>query len=79
MGILGGGGYSQYARIPKNHLIRAPNGLDLEVAAAIPEVWLTSFQLINVVGGGISKGQYALVHAAASGVGTSILQLMKTY
>ena len=79
MGILAGGGYAQYARIPKNHLIRVPSGLDLEVAAAIPEVWLTSFQLINLVGGGIGKGQYALVHAAASGVGTSILQLMKAY
>ena len=79
MGILAGGGYAQYARVPKSHLIRVPAGLDLDVAAAIPEVWLTSFQLINLVGGGIGKGEYALVHAAASGVGTSILQLLKAY
>ncbi len=79
MGILAGGGYAQYARIPKSHLIRVPKGLELEQAAAIPEVWLTAFQLINLVGGGITEGEYALVHAAASGVGTSILQLVRSY
>ena len=79
MGIIPGGGYGQYATVNKQHLVRVPDGLDLEVAAAIPEVWMTAYQIMNLVGGGVSKNDYVLVHAAVSGVGTSILQLLRTY
>ena len=45
-------------------------------AAAISEVWLTAFQLISYIGK-IQPGQTVLIHAGASGVGTSLIQLAK--
>ena len=30
----------------ENHLIRIPDWMDFKQAAAIPEVWLTAFQLL---------------------------------
>jgi tumor protein p53-inducible protein 3 len=41
-------------------------------AAAIPEVWLTAFQLLFQIAKAKS-GETALIHAAASGVGTAML------
>ena len=43
-------------------------------AASIPEVWLTAFQLLFLVAKS-QEGETALIHAAASGVGTAMLQL----
>lgn len=51
--------------------------MDFASAAAIPETWLTSYQLINFVGQA-KTGDFALVHAAASGVGVSALQLCRS-
>lgn len=50
----------------------------LEEAAAIPEVWLTAFQLLVTIAD-IQEGDNVLIHAAASGVGTSMIQLCKKY
>ena len=36
MGILKGGGYGQYARIPKSWLIKVPEDMPPEQAASIP-------------------------------------------
>ncbi len=48
------------------------------LAAAIPEVWLTAFKLLVVVAN-VKKGDTVLIHAAASGVGTSLIQLCKKF
>ena len=60
MALLSGGGYAQYAKVNKNHIMEIPEGLDfvqvkyridyIKQAAGIPEAWLTAFQLINLVG-----------------------------
>ena len=42
--------------------------------AAIPEQWFTAFQLLHLVGE-IQPGDNVLIHAGASGVGTSAIQL----
>lgn len=55
-----------------------PESLSFEQAAAIPEVWLTSFQLLVSLAH-IKKDDVVLIHAAASGVGTSLIQLAKKY
>lgn len=47
-------------------------------AAAIPEVYLTAFQLLKfVLGVEENQNKIALIYAAASGVGTSLIQLCK--
>uniref|UniRef100_A0A1I8J6R7 PKS_ER domain-containing protein n=1 Tax=Macrostomum lignano TaxID=282301 RepID=A0A1I8J6R7_9PLAT len=45
-------------------------------AGALPEAWLTAYQLLSFVGS-IRSGERVLVHAGASGVGTAALQLAK--
>ena len=56
--------------------MRAPTGMDLTQAAAIPEVWLTAYQLLNSVGK-VQEGENVLIHAGGSGVGTAAVQLTK--
>jgi tumor protein p53-inducible protein 3 len=79
MALLPGGGYAQYAKVLRSHTMPlfCENMTWIE-AAAIPEVWLTAFQLLFVIGNA-KAGETALVHAAASGVGTAMLQLCRTY
>jgi putative PIG3 family NAD(P)H quinone oxidoreductase len=74
MGILGGGGYAEYAVSPASTLVRVPEDMDLAAAGAIPEVFMTAFDAI-VLQVGLSAGETLLVHAVGSGVGTAALQL----
>lgn len=43
-------------------------------AGGLPEVWLTAYQLLHLVGG-LRAGDVVLVHAAGSGVGTAAIQV----
>jgi tumor protein p53-inducible protein 3 len=75
-GLLPGGGYAEYAVIPYRMAIRIPDGMTYEQAAAIPEVFLTAFLNLRVLGN-FREGQTALIHAGASGVGTAAIQLVR--
>jgi tumor protein p53-inducible protein 3 len=75
-GLLPGGGYAEYAVIPAKMAIPIPETLDFEQAAAIPEVFLTAFLNLRMLGQ-FKEGQTALIHAGASGVGTAAIQLVK--
>ena len=66
----------RYTAVNRGHILQAPNNLNLEQLAAIPEVWLTAFQLLNFVAH-VKRSETALILAAASGVGTSLLQLCR--
>ena len=47
--LLSGGGNAEYAAVHEDHLM--PVGkMSMEEAAAIPEVWLTAYQLLHFVG-----------------------------
>eukprot|EP00299_Pterocystis_sp_00344_P016718 c8385_g1_i2.p1 GENE.c8385_g1_i2~~c8385_g1_i2.p1 ORF type:complete len:263 (+),score=68.53 c8385_g1_i2:282-1070(+) len=74
MAILPGGGYAQYVSVHQNMLMPVPPGMNWEEAAAIPEVWMTAFQLLHVIGN-VRSGEVVLIHAGASGVGTAATQL----
>lgn len=75
-GLLNGGGYAEYALIHEDMAMSVPEGLTLEQAAAIPEVFLTAFQALHWIGR-LQAGETVLVHAGASGVGTAAIQLIK--
>ena len=77
MALLGGGGHAEYVVVAAAHLLPVPASLTLPEAAALPEVWLTAFQLLHLVAGGVKPGQTVLVHAGGSGVGTAAVQLVK--
>eukprot|EP00300_Choanocystis_sp_HF-7_P030936 c39955_g1_i1.p1 GENE.c39955_g1_i1~~c39955_g1_i1.p1 ORF type:complete len:338 (-),score=75.60 c39955_g1_i1:26-1003(-) len=75
MGILGGGGYAEYISVYASHLIAVPPNFTWSQAGAVPEVWLTAYQIIFVEGGGLKQGDVVLIHAGGSGVGTAATQL----
>lgn len=76
MGILGGGGYAEYANSPAETLVPIPAGMDPVTAGAIPEVYMTAFDAAFVQEG-LGPGETLLVHAIGSGVGTAALQLAR--
>jgi len=76
MALLGGGGYAEYVAVPETNIMAIPNDMDFVQAAAIPEVFLTAFQLLRYIGN-MQPGEVVLVHAAASGVGTAAIQIIK--
>jgi tumor protein p53-inducible protein 3 len=78
MALLDGGGYAEYAIAHKGTVMPVPGDLSLEEAAAIPEVFLTAYQTAFFIGKVDQlKRKNVLVHAAASGVGTALIQLCK--
>lgn len=50
MALLCGGGYAEYVAVPEKLLMPVPHHLTLSQAAAIPEAWLTAFQLLVSIG-----------------------------
>lgn len=75
-GLLGGGGYAEYAVIHEDMALPAPAGFDAVQAAAIPEVFLTAYQALNGLVQ-LKEGEMVLIHAGASGVGTAAIQLAR--
>lgn len=76
MALLCGGGYAEYAAVPEQLLMPVPPHLTLSQAAAIPEAWLTAYQLLVFIAR-VKVGEVVLAHAAASGVGTAAVQLAR--
>ena len=76
MALLPGGGYSEYVVANEDHVMAIPAELDFHQGTAIPEVWLTAYQLLHFVGK-VQKGESVLIHGGGSGVGTAAVQLTK--
>jgi len=74
--LLGGGGYAQYCVIPEGMAMPIPDSVSDVEAAAIPEAFLTAYLNLFKLGH-LERGETVLVHAGASGVGTSALQLIR--
>src|SRR5207244_12875260 len=74
--LLAGGGHAEYVAAPVGQVFPAPPGLDLVTAAGIPEAFLTAFVNL-IVEGGLPRDATVLVHAGASGVGLSAIQVAK--
>ncbi len=75
-GLLAGGGHAEYAVFHRDLLLRIPDSLSFEEAAAIPEVFLTAFQGLVLIGK-IARGETVLIHAGGSGVGTAAVQIAR--
>ncbi|MBK7397542.1 MAG: NAD(P)H-quinone oxidoreductase [Myxococcales bacterium] len=74
LGLAGGGTYAERIVLPARTVVRMPEGLSFEDAAALPEACITAFDAM-VDQGGLSAGERVLVHAVGSGVGTAALQI----
>ncbi|GHG77232.1 NAD(P)H quinone oxidoreductase [Alishewanella longhuensis] len=75
-GLVNGGGYAEYVLLPATQAMQVPQGWSMAQAAATAETFLTAYQLLFTIGQA-SAGQRVLIHAGASGVGTSAIQLAK--
>lgn len=60
MALLCGGGYAEYVSVPEELLMRVPPHLSFSDAAAVPEAWLTAFQLLDFIGTGKKNNGEAL-------------------
>jgi tumor protein p53-inducible protein 3 len=76
MALLPGGGYAEEAVVHHGSAMHVPPALSFEEAGALPEVFLTSFLNIFMLGE-IPPGGSALVHGGGSGVGTASITLLK--
>lgn len=76
--LLAGGGMAEEVVVDERCVMPVPEGLSLQQAAALPEVyataWLNLFQL-----GALRPGEKVLLHAGASGVGSAAIQLCKAF
>ncbi len=73
-GLVGGGGYGEYALLDAHMAMPIPDGWDFLTAAAVPEVFFTANETVFVLGG-LQSGETLLVHAGGSGVGTAAIQM----
>ncbi|TGN39840.1 NAD(P)H-quinone oxidoreductase [Marinobacter confluentis] len=72
--LLTGGGYATQVVVPAVQVLPVPKGYGLREAAAIPEVFATAW--LNLYHEAqLKPGEKVLVHAAASGLGTAVIQL----
>jgi putative PIG3 family NAD(P)H quinone oxidoreductase len=76
MALLSGGGYSEFVAVHKGSVIKIPDGIGFDTAAAIPENYLTSFGLLFLQGQ-VKDGDTIVVYAAGSGIGVSMIQLAR--
>ena len=68
------GGYAQYLCIPASELIRVPEGVDPAEAVSLVLNYATAHQLIHRIAD-LRPEQSVLIHGAAGGVGTALLEL----
>ncbi|MDE2292340.1 MAG: zinc-binding dehydrogenase [Elusimicrobia bacterium] len=74
VGITRFGGYSSSLAVDAAQLWRVPEGWSFEQAAAFPAVHLTAWYALHRVAR-VHAGETVLVHSAAGGVGTALVQL----
>ena len=76
MAFTWGGGLGEGALAEANWTFRIPRGMDFEMAAAMPIVYHTSWYGLRHRAA-LMAGEWLLVHAGASGVGMSAIQIGK--
>lgn len=76
--LLVGGGYAEKVAVPAGQLMPIPDGVDLETAAALPEVACTVWSNVFMVAH-LQPGQVFLVHGGAGGIGTFAIQLAHAF
>jgi putative PIG3 family NAD(P)H quinone oxidoreductase len=76
MALLAGGGYAEQVAVPAACVMATPARLSDLDAGGVPEVFITAFLNLFIIGG-LEAGGTALVHGGSGGVGTAAIQLVK--
>jgi NADPH2:quinone reductase len=70
------GSYAEYAAVPESRLVKIPEGLSFDQAAAAMLQGMTAHYLLHSTYK-LQSGETALIHAAAGGVGSLLVQMAK--
>ena len=68
------GAYAGYVCLPQRELVPVPSGLDAAEAVSLVLNYITAYQMLHR-SARVRPGQRALIHGAAGGVGSALLQL----
>jgi NADPH2:quinone reductase len=68
------GAYAEFVCLPQQELVPVPPGLDAAEAVSLVLNYITAYQMLHR-SAEVGAGQRALIHGAAGGVGTALLQL----
>lgn len=74
--LLVTGGYADHAVVPASDAVALPDAVDAAQAAALVLNYVTAYQMLHRVAR-VEAGQRVLVHGAAGGVGTALLELAR--
>jgi NADPH2:quinone reductase len=78
MAMPHGSGFAEWSLAPVSNVFEMPAGMTFEAAAAMPIVFHTSFYAFTHRTT-LREGEWVLIHAGASGVGMSAIQLAKAF
>jgi NADPH2:quinone reductase len=68
------GAYAEFVCLPQRELVPVPSGLDAAEAVSLVLNYVTAYQMLHH-SAKVRPGQRVLIHGAAGGVGTALLQL----
>ncbi|TAK63466.1 medium chain dehydrogenase/reductase family protein [Methylobacter sp.] len=68
------GAYAEFVCLPQNELVPVPSGLDAAEAVSLVLNYVTAYQMLHR-SAKVRPGQRVLIHGAAGGVGSALLQL----
>jgi len=68
------GAYAEYVCLPQSECVPVPSGLDAAEAVSLVLNYVTAYQMMHR-SAKAESGQRALIHGAAGGVGSALLQL----
>jgi NADPH2:quinone reductase len=68
------GAYAEFVCLPQRELIPVPSGVDAAEAVSLILNYVTAYQMLHR-SAKVSSGQRVLIHGAAGGVGSALLQL----
>jgi NADPH:quinone reductase-like Zn-dependent oxidoreductase len=68
------GAYAEFVCLPQSELVPVPSGLDAAEVVSLVLNYITAYQMMHR-SAKVKPGQRVLIHGAAGGVGTALLQL----
>ncbi|RDI36880.1 quinone oxidoreductase family protein [Falsibacillus pallidus] len=71
-----GGSYAEFVSANEQLVFKIPESVSFKLAAALPTVSILSYMLIHEIGD-VKKSDVIVVHSAAGGVGSMLVQLAK--
>jgi NADPH:quinone reductase-like Zn-dependent oxidoreductase len=70
------GGYAELVKVPLENVVPLPAVIDWAAAACVPAVFTTAWNMLFIQAK-LQPGEWILIHAAGSGVGSAAIQLAK--